>query len=123
MALRFRFTDEQDVAAYGEGWWVWDRDALTRLPGRDLIAIEDEIDRPFREIQRLQLIGSTLGMMAAMWIALRQAGFSVGAWADFNPVVHTAVWEAAPEVPLASGGDPAQGSASSTTPSTESASS
>lgn len=122
-ALRFRFTDEQDIAQYGDRWWVWDEASLTRLRGRDLIALEDELDMPLLRLRQLRQMGSTLGAMAAMWVAMHRAGTKVGPWADFNPLVNLVVWEVVPEVPLESGGDPAPAPDSSTAPSTESASS
>jgi hypothetical protein len=122
MALRFRFTDEQDVAAYGDGWWVWDEANLTRLRGRELVALEDLLDMPLLRLRQLRQMGSTLGAMAAMWVSMHLAGTKV-AWADFNPMVNMAVWEVVPEAPLESGGDPAQASGSSTTPTAESATS
>lgn len=122
MALRFRFTDEQDVAQYGDGWWAWDEGDLTRLRGRELIALEDALDMPLLRLRQLRQMGSTLGVMAAMWVAMHRSGTEV-VWADFNPMVNLAVWEAVPEVPLVSGGDPAPALDSSTTPSTESATS
>lgn len=115
MALQFRFTDEQDIAAYGDRWWPWDEADLARIRGRELIALEEEIDIPLWQVRRDLRTGSTLATMAAMWIAMHRAGHAV-AWVDFNPAVSLATWEAVPEPPLASGGDPAQDSDSSTTP-------
>lgn len=122
MALRFRFTDEQDVAQYSDRWWVWDEGQLSRMRGRELIALEEALDMPLLRLRQLRQMGSTLGVMAAMWVAMHRAGTEV-VWADFNPMVNLAVWEAVPEVPLVSGGDPAPALDSSTTPSTESATS
>lgn len=116
MALQFRFTDEQDVAAYGDGWWVWDEADLARIRGRELIALEEEIDIPLYRVMRDLRTGSTLAGMAAIWIAMKRAGGPAGAWADFNPAVSLVTWEAAPEAPLASGEAPAPDSDSSTTP-------
>lgn len=115
MALRFRFTDEADVAAYGDDWWVWDEADLARIRGRELIALEEQIDLQLFEVRRQIREGKTLATMAAMWIVLHRAGNPV-AWADFNPAVSLATWEVAPEVPLVSGEDPAPESGSSTTP-------
>jgi hypothetical protein len=116
MALRFRFTDERDVAQYGDGWWVWDERDLAQMRGRDLIALEDQVDLPLWQIRRDLRTGSTLASMAAMWIAMTCAGTPVGAWVDFNPAVGLTDWEVAPQAPLASGEDPVPDSDSSTTP-------
>lgn len=115
MALQFRFTDEQDIAAYGDRWWPWDEADLARIRGRELIALEEEIDIPLWQVRRDLRTGSTLATMAAMWIAMHRAGHAV-AWADFNPAVSLSDWEVAPEAPLASGEAPAPDSGSSMTP-------
>lgn len=113
--LRFRFLDEQDVAAYGDRWWVWDEDDLARIRGRELIALEEVIDMPLLKVRREIRESNTLATMAAMWVAMHRAGHPV-AWADFNPAVQLATWEAVPETPLVSGEDPAPASDSSTIP-------
>lgn len=120
--LRFRFTDEADVAAYGDQWWVWDEQAVTRLRGRELIELEEAVDQPIPLIVQGLRANSTLATMAAMWIAMHLDGHPVR-WVGFNPLVLTAEWEAAPERPLESGGDPTTDSDSSPEPTTESATS
>lgn len=116
MAARFRFTDPEDVAAYGDGWWVWDWEDLARIRGRELIELEEQIDMPLVVVRRDMPTGSTMATMAAMWIAIGRAGGPAGAWDSFNPAVNLATWERVPEVPLESGGDQESDSDSSTTP-------
>lgn len=121
--MRFRFTDPDDIAAYGDRWWVWDEVAVTRLRGRELIAIEDTLDLAIPVLIRLlHTSESTLAHMAAMWIAVHRDGHPV-AWADFNPIALAAEWEEVPAPPLESGEAPAPDSGSSPAPSTESVSS
>jgi hypothetical protein len=115
MALRFRFLDEQDIAQFGDRWWVWDKDEFSGVRGRELVALEELVDMPMWQIRRDMATGSTLATMAAMFIAMHRAGTPTGAWDDFNPMVNHTAWEVAPEAPLASGGDPAPDSGSSTT--------
>lgn len=115
MALRFRFTAEQDIAQYGDGWWVWDEAELTRLPGRDLAALEEAVDMPLWRLRNELHKGATMATMAAMWIAMHRAGHPVG-WEQFNPAVLLATWEVVPAAPLESGEDPAPAADSSTTP-------
>lgn len=122
---RFRFTEEADVAAYGDDWWTWDEAALTRLRGRELAVLEDAVDLSVPLIMQMLRGESTLGKLAAMWIALHMAGHDVK-YADFNPVALAVRWEESPPSPLdGSGEDPApdSGSSEATPPSPESATS
>lgn len=121
MALQFRFFEEQDIATYGDGWFVWDEDELARIRGRELVALEEQVDMPLFKIRRdLKAVGTgssnTLAAMAAMWIAIHRSDVDAGPWADFNPAVSLATWEVVPVVPLESGEDPVPDSGSSTTP-------
>lgn len=124
-ALRFRFGDAEDVASYGGRWWSWNERAVTRLRGRELIALEETVGMPLITLIERMRDGSTAATMAAMWIALHLGGHQV-AWSDFNPVVNAADWEREPEEepdPLASGESPTPGSNSSPPPPVESATS
>lgn len=95
-ALRFRFRDPEDVAAYGDGWHVWDEPAVVRLRGRELIELEELVDGKLVDIIRGLREEKTLATMQAMWIALHREGHPV-AWDDFNPVVIGPDWEKVPE--------------------------
>jgi hypothetical protein len=122
---RFRFTDEADVATYGGDWWVWDEVELTRLPAREIIALEEVVGMPLVAVIQGSHRNTTRGTLAAMWIAMHRGGHDV-AWADFNPAALLAEWAEVPaETPLGSGEDPTPGSDSSKAlpPSTESPSS
>lgn len=123
-AVRFRFKAEDDVAAYGDGWWVYDEEAITSLPGRDLMAIEAALDMPFVEVMDEFRKRSTLGVMAAQWIAVHRGGHPVR-WADFNPITLLVEIEEVPEPPLdeSSGESPPTDSSSSPEPTEESATS
>lgn len=87
--IRFRFTVDDDVAQYGDGWWLYDEAAITALPGRDLIALESALDMPLPEVMDQFRDRKTMGVMAAQWIAVHCGGHPV-AWADFNPCVFLA---------------------------------
>jgi hypothetical protein len=122
---KFHFVDEADVATYGDGWWVWDEVELTRLPARDIIALEEAVGMPLVAVINSARRGTTRGVLAAMWIAMHRGGHDV-AWADFNPAALLAEWAEVPaEAPLDSGEAPTPGSDSSAAPppSTESPSS
>lgn len=114
--MRFRFTEPDDVATYGDQWWVWDEAAVLGLKGRELIAIEETVGPVMGVLRRLRQVDqSTLPTMQAMWIAVTRAGREV-VWDDFNPAVFAAEWEAAPPDPLDGGEAPAPDSSSSTAP-------
>lgn len=121
--IRFRFVDPDDVAAYGDRWWTWDEAEVTRLRGRELIALEAAVGMTLVAILRGMHSDDqdTAATMAAMWIAVHRAGHSV-TWEQFDPIVHIADWEPVAAAPLDPGEAPAPDSASSTveTPSTES---
>lgn len=115
--LRFRFTEETDVATYGGDWWVWDEKELAGLRGRDLIVLEEAVDMAWPVILDGFHTEKTLPTMAVMWIALHRAGHrACPRWDDFNPVVHLAEWEVIRDAPL--GGAPDSGEAP--TPDTDS---
>jgi hypothetical protein len=122
--MRWKFTAEADVAAYGDRWWTWDEVALTRLRGRQLIEIEETLGRRFVDLIERVHDKSMWGQFAALWVSMHVAGHPVE-WAEFDPIVLTTVWEAVPdETPLDSGEDqPTPESSSSPEPATESATS
>lgn len=119
---RFRFVESEDVEAYGGDWWVWDEVALTRLRGREMIALEEAVGMKLLAIIQGLRSDDTAAKLAAMWIAMHRGGHKT-AWKDFNPMVHLASWEDVPKEPgpLDLGADPTPGSTSSDPPSTESA--
>lgn len=121
--LRFRFTDADDVAAYGDDWRVWDEQELAGLRGKDLAALEEAVDLPLPAVMRGLRAEKAVPTMAAMWIVLHRAGHPA-TWDGFNPVVNAANWEAVPlgESP-ASGEGPTPDLPSSPAPSAESAAS
>lgn len=121
--LRWRFTDDDDVAAYGDRWWTWDEAAVARLRGRELIAIEETIGKRLLDVLLELREEDTYAIMVALWVSMRLADHPVG-WDDFNPVVLLVTWEAAPAAPLDSGeAPPRPASDSSPEPTAESATS
>lgn len=125
--MRFRFTDPDDVAAFGDGWWVWDERAVTRLRARELIVLEETIGMSLVLAINLAREDSAAGDLAVTWIAVHLAGHPVK-WADYNPAVLAVDWERVPEEPapdpLDSGAaPPTEASPSSAEPAAESATS
>ena len=96
--LRFRFTADDDVKLYGDGWYVYDESELVRLPFRKLIALEAEVGRLADVMNGVR--GDTIaGTAAGVWLAVHLADADLaGKFADFDPVVLLLEWdEAAPE--------------------------
>ena len=96
---RFRFKVEDDVAAYGDDWRIWDEEAIFALPGRELIALEAALGMPLPAVVDSFHARETLGLMAAMWIALHLDGHPVK-WDDFDPIAWETTWEKIPAAPL-----------------------
>lgn len=126
---QFRFTEAEDVAAYGDQWWTWDEAAVARLRGRQLIALEEAVGMTLVDVFGGVHRDATAEKMAAMWIALHLAGHKV-AFDDFNPAVMLATWELVPEEPApgpldgdSGGAPPTPDSGSSPEPTAESATS
>lgn len=106
---RFRFTEPEDAAAYGDGWWTWDEAAAVRLPTRKLIELEETVGMPLRLAIQLFHEDLARGALAVMWVALHLGGHKVE-WDDFNPIWLATDWERIPQEaapdPLDSGEDP-----------------
>jgi len=121
--MRWKFTAVDDVAAFGDRWWMWDGRALIRLKGRELIGIEETIGMSIADLLEKLDQRTTLGQLGALWLSMHMAGHEV-VWADFDPTVYLTVWEEVPaEPPLDSGQDPEPDASSSPEPATESATS
>ena len=122
-ALRFRFTEADDIDAYGDRWWTWDEKALVRTKGRQLIVLEETVGLQLLDIINGLRVEDTRSLMAAQWISMQLAGADV-AWDDFNPAALLCDWEEEPERPLDSGeAAPTPDSSSSAPPVPESATS
>lgn len=99
--VRLRFC-EQDHEQYGDGWYVYDEAALTRLPAGELVALEAAV----KAGSGLNLpgaltavrLGDVLGDLIVMFIARWMAGERDGSFVDFNPLVWAAEYEPVPEV-------------------------
>jgi len=95
--LEFRFTDPEDVAAYGGDWYLYDEAMFLRLRARDLIAIEGMLGTSLVAVMNGMRASTTLGDTAATWLGLRAAGKTVtaGDFDDFNPVTNLIEWREA----------------------------
>lgn len=93
-AIRFRFTDPDDVEKYGDRWFVFDEGDILRRPARKLIEIEAELGLAIVNAFNGFRASTTLGDLCAAWIAVRDADADLaGSFDDFNPLIMTIVWE------------------------------
>lgn len=113
--IRFRFCEE-DRAAYGDGWHVYDEAALTRLPAGDVVALEralkDGVGLNLPAALNAVRRGDTTGDLVAMYVTRWLAG-ERGAVAEFNPLIFQVEWEKVPEEPAGDDADPPASSPSS----------
>jgi hypothetical protein len=111
MALRFRFTNPDDIAAYGSDWRLWDDTTLAAVRSRQLIEIEAALGMPLPGVVRdlRSDSPSILARIAVMWIALRLGGHPVD-WKDFDPLAFSVEWERVEEP------DPTEGSGEALAP-------
>jgi hypothetical protein len=104
--LRFRFTDAQDIADYGERWYIYDESAITSMRARDLMPLEQELGLPLADVMNGVRQSSIMGDMAGAWLALKldpEFGDKAPAFADFNPVVMLLKWSAVPAEEMEAG--------------------
>jgi len=91
--LEFRFTDPQDAAKYGDGWYLYDEAAFLRLRARALIELEGTLGMSMVAVMNGMRASTTLGDTAATWLALRAVNPELaGEFDDFNPVTNLIEW-------------------------------
>lgn len=99
--LRVRLTDPDDVARYGDRWWVYDEAAIMRLGADELIAIEREIyPTKLRAAMDDSRENGILGDLIAVWVAIRMAAdpnWPAPKFADFKPLILLAEWQLVPD--------------------------
>ena len=109
--IRFRL-HESDHERYGSDAWVYDEAEVARLPIREQIEIEREIERELGyslPVMMRRLRGQHVdAMLAATWVARRMAGIREPL-ADYAPAVMLAEW-----LPEEDDADPPDGSPEST---------
>ena len=108
--VRFRYCAE-DQAKYGDGWYVYDEAALTRIPARELVEIERTIGMSIATMLQRARGNFTDANLAATWVARRLSGVKED-YATYEPLVLLIDWELVP----ADDADP-PGRTSSTSPS------
>src|SRR5688500_1504884 len=86
--VRFRFTEPDDVKAYGDNWYVYDESRIVRLPARELIKLETEVGQPMANVLEGFREDAVSGRLPATWIAVHLQDPSIaGPYRDYSPVV------------------------------------
>lgn len=96
--FEFRFTDPGDQKKYGKRWYSYDEGAILRLPARDLIAIETDLDMSIPMMMNGFRRSSVLGDTAAAWYGVRAVDPNLaGDFDEFNPIWSALEWRLAPK--------------------------
>lgn len=91
--LRFRFHAE-DHERYGDQWHVYDESVLSRVPVRELIAIEAIIGMSLDTMRRRLREGYADANLAATWLVRRQSGL-VEDYDTYEPLITFVEWQPA----------------------------
>ena len=67
--MRFRFTHPEDVAKYGDGWFVYDELGILSRPGRTNIKAEATIGSPLADVMRAFRVNHPAAKIFVAWIA------------------------------------------------------
>lgn len=84
-----------DHEKYGADWYVYDEEAILRLPVGELRDIEHTIEMSLPEMMNRSRLMYADATLAQMWVARRMAGIKES-FADFTPIVFLADWEIVP---------------------------
>lgn len=104
--LRFRFTDPQDIADYGERWWSYDESAIIGHRARTLMALEQEIGAPVADVFAGFRASSAFGDLAGTWLAMKldpDFGDKIPDFEDYNPIVMKIEFRVVPDEDLEPG--------------------
>ena len=98
-AVEFQFTDPDDVAKYGDGWYRFSERDLIRRRARDLIQLEAELGMPIIDAMNGGRASTALGDLACTWIGVREVDPKLaGPFDEYNPLVMQVTWRKAQEV-------------------------
>lgn len=111
--VEFRFTEPEDVAAYGDQWYRYAEADLIRTPARQLIELEAELQMPLVDVMNGMRMHTALGDLAAAWLGVRAVDPKLaGPFDDFNPMALAITWRPS----QAEGKEPAAPAAQDTPP-------
>lgn len=95
-AVEFQFTDPDDVAKYGDGWYRFSERDLIRRRARDLIQLEAELGMPIIDAMNGGRASTALGDLACTWIGVRDVDPKLaGPFDEYNPLVMQVAWRRA----------------------------
>jgi len=93
----FKFTDPDDVKKYGDRWFTYDESSILRLPGRELLALEEEFGVPLPTILNGYRHNSVLGDLGVTWLGVRAVDAKLaGSFEDFTPICMAIEWRKTP---------------------------
>lgn len=91
--IEFRFTEPEDIGKYGDGWFTYDEASILRLPARQLIELESELNMPVTAVMNGFRQSSVLGDTAVAWLAVRATDPArAGEFDQFNPITMAIEW-------------------------------
>lgn len=94
--VQIRFLDPADVAAYGDGWHLYDEAALVRLPARQLVALEQACGYSVRTMMAELRRHTVMGDLLVAWCALYLEDPALaGNFEDFTPLTFAIEWRRA----------------------------
>jgi len=95
--MDLRFTEKVDQEKYGKRWFTYDEAALLRLPGRELLVIEEQIGMPLPSVLNGFRRNSVLGDLGVAWIAVRAHDPKLaGDFDEFTPITMAIEWRKTP---------------------------
>ncbi|MEU7904107.1 hypothetical protein [Actinoplanes sp. NPDC049118] len=121
--FRFRFTDEADVARFGDRWYVYDETAIVRMPARQQARLEAALGglKLVRVMTEFAEDG-VMGRLAATWIGVHLAAPDLaGDFDKYEPLVFLVHFEQIldePQEDVAVPLDPTPSESSPTSPTT-----
>lgn len=98
--LRYRFTHPDDIATYGEDWYIYSEPVITNLPGRRLAELEAEIGMSSIDMMNGVRASEAMADLAASWLGIKldaDRGEKCPEFSKFD--VHTLLieWERVPQ--------------------------
>lgn len=98
--LRYRFKHPDDVALYGDDWYVYSEPEISGMPGRELAAFEAEMGMPVLDMMNGIRASDSMADLAASWLGIKldpARGEKCPPFLEFD--VHTMLidWERVPK--------------------------
>lgn len=100
LRMRFTFTHEDDVKAFGSDPWLYDEYKIVALDGRSLAGLDEELGMPVPEVMNAFRANATIGDLGTTWLAMRLAlgKEKVVPFTEYSPHTMMIEWDTAPEV-------------------------